>query len=190
MRQHSHTDCSLARMKNILCLMALVFCGEMIHAQQKNKLPGISVTAKAQVVNMLYDRTRQQNGTGFGGSVQIAVPINQKIKAFMEGTAFALGGTKDILIINGEPLIPKDAINSIHAGITYRIANTCWINTSAGPSFFLNETKLGFRQAIQIFTSKKEKLGFYCSFDHVLRENSLYSSNFGYLSFGLMVRLF
>lgn len=158
--------------------------------QQNQQRRLLSIAVFGQVNSMLYDRTKGQNGQGFGGGMQVAYKLNRSSSVFIEGVASIYGGTKEIRVINGQALIPKDEVNSVHTGLKYRVSGPLFMSTSTGPYFFLNKTALGFRQVAYLYFSEKQRVAFRLSFDHVLQENTLYTSNFGMLGYAFLVKLF
>lgn len=179
-------------MKNYLICISLLLLFKESYSQTNSRIQQrpLSVSLFGQVNSMLYDRTKGQNGQGFGGGIQVAYKLNHSSAVFIEGLASIYGGTKEIRVINGQALIPKDEVNSIHAGYKYRVSGPLFMSTSTGTYYFLNKTALGFRQVAYLYFSEKQRAAFRLSFDHVLQENSLYTSNFGMLGYALVIKLF
>lgn len=175
----------------LICIsILLLFKESYSQTNKKTQQRTFSVSLFGQVNSMLYDRTKGQNGQGFGGGIQVAYKLNRSSAVFIEGLASIYGGTKEIRVINGQALIPKDEVNSIHAGYKYRVSGPLFMSTSTGTYYFLNKTAFGFRQVAYLYFSEKQRAAFRLSFDHVFQENNLYTSNFGMLGYAFLIKLF
>ncbi len=81
-----------------------------------------SVSIFGQISDTRYDKTGRQNAWGMGAGIKIYRKLNNVTGLFAEGTSSGFGGSKEIRFVNGEPLRPKDGLQSLHIGIQYRIA--------------------------------------------------------------------
>ncbi|MFZ6024341.1 MAG: hypothetical protein ACOYVG_07770 [Bacteroidota bacterium] len=149
-----------------------------------------SVAAFAQISDARYDKVARQNAVGIGAGIKINYRLNQQIGLLFEANSSYFGGTRELIIINGEHYRPKDGLSSIHAGLQYRLFFPLQMASSFGPSFSLGNTDWGFRQSLLLSFTKKEHLWLRFSFDHVFQDKKLINSDFGYLGYALVVRLF
>jgi len=175
-------------MKHVCLFFTLLFSVCQGNAQSASKKWSFSVFG--QITDTKYDKNARQNAFGMGAGIKIYRQLGQKTGLFTEGTSSVFGGTKELRIINGQPLIPKDGLESIHAGIQYRIYKPIQMATSIGPSFSSGNTDWGFRQTVLLSLSKKENFQFRLSFDHVFQDDYLINSDFGSIGYSILVRLF
>lgn len=157
-------------------------------AQKATKKWAFSVFG--QINDTRYDKVTRQNAFGMGGGIKVEYRGRKNTYLFLEGSSFIFGGTKESIIINGEHYRPKDGVESLHAGMQYRLLGRIQMATSVGPSFSLGNTDWGFRQSILLSANKRETVQFRLSFDHVFQDTHLIDRDFGYFGYGLLIRLF
>lgn len=143
-----------------------------------------------QISDTRYDKRSGQNATGIGAGIKVQYKLHEKTGVFIEGISSAFGGTKELIMINGHPMLPKDDLQSVHAGLQYRLFKPIQMATSFGPSFYQGNTDWGFRQSILYSFTKKENFQLRISFDHVFQNDYLIDSDYGSIGYSFLIRLF
>ncbi len=175
-------------MKMSISFLVLLFVTLQCKSQSSPRKWSISIFG--QISDTRYDKTRSQNAVGMGAGIKIYRRLNNVTGLFAEGSSSAFGGTKEIRYVNGEPLVPKDGIQSLHIGVQYRIAKPLQMASGLGPSFSLGNTDWGFRQAVLLSLNRKDNIQFRLSFDHIFQDDYQINRDFGYIGYSLLIRVY
>ena len=137
-----------------------------------------------------YDISKSQNAFGLGIGGKFSYRLAPKLLLDAEVGKALFGGTKEMVVINGKPLNPKYGITHRYLGLQYPIIFPLSMASHWGHYSLDGESHHGFRQSALLAFSKKEKIHLRISFDHVFQNHELMEGDWGYWSFGLVVRLF
>ena len=169
-------------------LLFLAFLPLFCFAQEKHKLHSYIAF---HVDATMYDRTRTNNAGGFGGGLETYLLTNSKFRPTLAVSGDAFGGTKEMyLTSDGRPIYAKSTVVSILAGSTYQASERVYINLAAGPSFFNSDVHMSLRPTIGVYFPANRQFVFKTSFTHVWQHDDISNEPFGFLNFGLGIRLF
>ena len=153
--------------------------------------PGsISCNIDIHINNTLYDRTLPNNGTGFGLGIQGLVKMNPQCMGVIDVATDAYGGTKQLfLTADGKPIYSKGGVVTAFAGAVFQPYSKWYVGITAGAAFFNSNAWFGIKPLIGI-PFLHQRLIFKMGMVNIFQRDEVSHQNFGYLTFGLGVKLF
>lgn len=174
-------------MKTVFFL-PLLFIAFHCFGQNQHKISGY---IDFHINKTIYDRTLSNNAGGFGAGLQVFINTKTKFRPGIEISSDAFGGTKELyLTSDGRPIYAKDVVSNILLGSEYRVSEKLYLNTSAGPCFFNSAIYLAIKPAIGIFFPGNQRLVAKISLTHVFQKDAISNASFGFVNFGIGVKLF
>jgi len=165
----------------------VMFAFSFGYAQQKRIL---SANIDFHINRTLYDRTISNNGTGFGGALQLLIPVKSRFTPTLEVAADAYGGTKELhLTAQGDPIYAKSDVVTLLAGTSFDISPKFYVGGMTGAAFFNSRTWLITKPFIgwRLFNNR---ILLKVAWANVFQHDNISDQNFGYLSFGGGIKLF
>jgi hypothetical protein len=157
------------------------------YAQHKRAL---SANIDFHVNSTLYDRTISNNGTGFGGGLQILLPLKSKFTPTLEIAADAYGGTKELhMTAQGDPIYAKSDVVTVLGGTLFDLSPKFYIGAMTGTAFYNSGTWLTIKPCIG-WRLLNNRLVLKAAWANVFQHDNISDQNFGYLSFGGGIKLF
>lgn len=138
----------------------------------------------------IYDRTLFNNPGGVGGNAALMINSKHAVKAIVEFAAEGFGGTELIYFASdGSSIGPKREVYSVMAGSVYEHKNL-YVGCSAGPVFLSQGTYGGIKPVVGYYFSKTKRLVGKISLTNVFQRDHAGNKDFGFLGFGIGVKLF
>lgn len=175
----------LPRMKPYILLLLLVSTSGYVQSQKK-----LGIAVMGMLNQTQYDITKRQNRFGVGMGATAYYKLLPKLRIAVEANKALFGGTKEFIVINGQPLYPKEAVSSLYAGIMYPLSFPLSMGSYIGFHAMNGKSNQGLRQTASIAFSKKEKFFLRISFDHIFQKNELRSGDFGFWGYAVVARIF
>jgi hypothetical protein len=174
-------------MKKFILLLWLFSGISDTHAQKQKKL---SVNLDIHINNTLYDRTLPNNATGFGFGMQTLIITNSPWKGIVDLAADAYGGTKQLfLTVDGKPVYSKSDVVTAFAGVVFEPNSKWYGGITAGTAIFNSHVYFGLKPLIGI-PFLRQRMIFKIGMVHIFQRDEISNQSFGYLTFGLGVKLF
>jgi hypothetical protein len=169
-------------------LLPVLFTVLRCFCQEQDKVSGY---IDLHINKTVYDRTLSNNAGGFGAGLQAFIHTKTKFSPAIEISSDAFGGTKQLyLTSDGKPIYAKDVVSNILLGSEYRVSKKIYFNVSAGPCFFNSAIYFAVKPAVGIFFPGNQLLVAKISLTHVFQRDNISNESFGFVNFGLGVKLF
>jgi len=129
-------------------------------------------------------------GYGVGVGIEIDAKFQSKFKLYV-GFSWDCFPAADVLTtFEGERVPDMRSIPSVFIGIAYLPFNKFWFSLEGGPSFVPSHTYFSLKPTIGYYFDKKQRLGIDISLTNIFNADIINDSSYGYLSLGLMIKLF
>jgi hypothetical protein len=169
-------------------LLPVLFSALPCFCQKQDKVSGY---IDLHIDKTIYDRTLSNNAGGFGAGVRVFINTKTKFTPGIEISSDAFGGTKELyLTSDGRPIYAKDVVSDILLGSGYSVSKQFYFNVSAGPCFFNSSIYLAVKPAIGIFFPGNQLFVAKISLTQVFQRDNISNESFGFLNFGIGVKLF
>jgi hypothetical protein len=168
-------------------ILIAIFALSPGYAQQKRI---ISANIDFHVNRTIYDRTISNNGTGFGGALQLLAPLKSRFTPTLEVAADGYGGTKELhTTALGDPIYAKSDVVTVLAGTLLDVSPKFYVGGMAGTAFFNSSTWLTIKPCIG-WRLLNNRIVLKMAWANVFQHDNISNQNFGYLSFGGGIKLF
>jgi hypothetical protein len=171
--------------KSILSIISF-FIMLQISAQTER---AISMYLSLHSAKVIYDRVNTGNGAGLG--IEFMLNTKGEVKPKMEFDYDLFGGT-DIIKLNreGQELFQKYKVPCVFIGVFYNPINRVNLSFNLGTSFFNSMTYFAVKPSIVIYFDKKQRFEGKVSLTNIFQRDIAGKEPFGYLSFGIGIKLF
>ncbi len=174
-------------MFKIITLILAFLIVENVNGQQKKRF---TTNIDLHINSTLYDRTIDNNGTGFGVALQGILQTRSKFAATMEISEDVYGGTKVFYMTSsGEPIYGKSGVATILLGPLYNISSKLNVGVIGGMGFFNDESYFAIKPSINYQLFNNKIIGKF-AWANIFQKDNISDESFGYLSFGIGVKLF
>lgn len=137
----------------------------------------------------LYDRTKSNNSAGFGLGLQAQMNTESRVSPILKINADLFGGTKEMLIVNGKPVVPKSSLFSLYTGALFLPMKNVFASMAAGASIYNHQVNWGFNPSVGFYPGSKRWLAS-VAFTHIFQSDDISNKPFGFLRLALAVKLF
>ena len=155
---------------------------------QKNR--NISANIDFHINSTLYDRTRSNNGVGFGLALQTLINTGTRFSPALEIAADGYGGTEELHMTPlGEPVYGKSSVSTVLAGSLFNVSSKFDIGGMLGAGFFNSEVHFAIKpfMGYRLFN---DRVIAKIAWANIFQRDKISNQSFGYLSFGAGVKLF
>lgn len=146
----------------------------------------ISSSIKSQGNLLVYPNS----GYGAGVGIEIDAKFQSKFKPYV-GFNWDFFPASDVsTTFEGEPVPDLRSIPSVFIGIAYQPIDRFWFSLEGGPSFVPSHTYFSLKPTIGYYFDQKQRLGVDIALTNIFNADIINDSSYGYLSLGLMFKLF
>jgi hypothetical protein len=130
------------------------------------------------------------NGIGAGIGVEIDAKLQSKFKPFIGFNWDYFPGSEVLVDVEGETVPDTRSIPSLFIGIAYQPSNKFWVSLEGGPSFIPSQTYFSLKPTIGYYFDNNQRLGVDFSLTNIFNLDVANDGSYGYMSLGLMIKLF
>jgi hypothetical protein len=173
-------------MKKSILLIISFFIALQISAQTER---ATSMYLSFHGNQTIYDRVNTGGGAGVG--IEFMLNTKGKIKPKMEFDYDIFSGT-DLLKLNneGQVIFQKRNVPCVFIGVLYNPINRVNLSLNLGTSFFNSKTYFAVKPSIGIYFDKKQRFEGKVSLTNIFQRDDAGKEPFGYLNFGIGIKLF
>ncbi len=173
-------------MRKLVILTVSCFLTLNILGQQSKK---VSLFFNLQANKTLYDRV-MPNANGAGAGLELFLNTSTKFKPILEFN-WDVFSTSDVMIFqDGNELVKKRSVPYVFIGTSYNPLKRLYFTFTFGPSFINSEVYLGIKPCVAYYIGRKERFTAKISLTNIFERDDAGNEPFGYMNFGLGVRLF
>jgi hypothetical protein len=146
----------------------------------------ISSSIKTQSNLLVYPN----KGYGAGVGIEIDAKFQSKFKPYVGFNWDCFPAAAVLTTFEGERVPDMRCISSVFIGLAYQPFNRFWFSLEGGPSFVPSHTYLSLKPTIGYYFDQKQRLGIDISLTNIFHADIINDSSYGYMSLGLMIKLF
>jgi len=139
----------------------------------------------------VYDAKYSQNNNGVGLNIDSYLNTKSKIKAKLEVNGNIFMSTEVYIVdIYGHSTPNKNGTVCVFIGPAYDLSNKIELSFNAGPCFIQSDLHLGLKPCAILYPDKKKISKLELSLTNIFQPNAIGGGPFGFISFGIGVRLY
>jgi hypothetical protein len=155
---------------------------------QKERIVSTFLSIQGSVTQ--YDRTKSNNSGAFGFGVQATINTKTWIRPTVEVNGDLSGGTKELITTNdGKIIESKQEVLGIYAGPLFQPIDWMFVSATAGNSIYNDKSHFGIRPSIGFFPFHHQRVEAKASFTYICQRDDISNKSFGYLSFGIGIKI-
>jgi len=138
----------------------------------------------------IYDAEYSPNGNGAGLNIDFYLKNKSRIKPKLEGN-FNMFMTEKSYVVDdeGHSTPDKNGTACLFIGPAYKLRDRIEISFNAGPCLIQSDLHLGLKPCAIFYLDRKKVFKLEMSLTNIFQPNAIGSSPFGFISFGMGVRL-
>ena len=138
----------------------------------------------------VYDAKYSSNGNGAGLNLDFSLNTKSKIKPKFE-VNYNIFMTEEnyVVDVNGHTTPDKNGTACLFVGPVYNLSNRTEVSFNAGPCLIQSEIHLGLKPCLAFYPDKSKIIKLELSLTNIFQPNAIGGSPFGFISFGLGIRL-
>ena len=171
-------------------IITIIIVALLVTPASAQKARKISTNLDFHLNRTIYDRTLSNNGVGFGLALQAQLNSNTKFTPALEIASDVYGGTKELfLTTDGKPIYAKSSVTTIVAGALYNVSPDFYSGGMIGAGFFNSKAYFAIKPVIG-YQFLNKRLIAKISWVNIFQRDDISDQSFGYVSFGLGLKLF